>query len=397
MEAIFESVPEAVLQLVYIMRVGTSTITYKGIFIVSIVQSIISMANSILNNDYTRMKEDKWAKYKQRLPPTFEFFKHAICRLSEIIYRIGLLALFWTVCGGMAFTVLIGIELFLISFQTMWLVGMDNLIFDADTIFLAMSSFIVIPSEEVYGIVPMEWHAMFGSSMSRDDSFGEIAFGCAVILSMNVCCCIGAASVLASVSLLCTDGGAGISLPPLIRIGTSLYEIIFLLIWAFVGKNGTREDFLLKKEHGLVIFIVTCVCFVIFAQYRILFPDFALPLSVGVRSKWGYAFANELTELQKINVPLKRMPYRSKRKSRNLEGESLAVNFGIDTEGHFWDEPYTFYESDKPITAAMFALAKGNHEIVQWLEDHGAVVHKNVEQSKINQLIYPPPPDDDHR
>eukprot|EP01083_Nonionella_stella_P273327 927103_1 len=61
MEAIFESVPEAVLQLVYIMRVGTSTITYKGIFIVSIVQSIISMANSILNNDYTRMKEDKWA------------------------------------------------------------------------------------------------------------------------------------------------------------------------------------------------------------------------------------------------------------------------------------------------------------------------------------------------
>eukprot|EP01083_Nonionella_stella_P301333 1033157_1 len=381
MEAIFESVPEAVLQLVYIMRVGTSTITYKGIFIVSIVQSIISMANSILNNDYTRMKEDKWAKYKQRLPPTFEFFKHAICRLSEIIYRIGLLALFWTVCGGMAFTVLIGIELFLISFQTMWLVGMDNLIFDADTIFLAMSSFIVIPSEEVYGIVPMEWHAMFGSSMSRDDSFGEIAFGCAVILSMNVCCCIGAASVLASVSLLCTDGGAGISLPPLIRIGTSLYEIIFLLIWAFVGKNGTREDFLLKKEHGLVIFIVTCVCFVIFSQYRILFPDFSLPLDVNVRSKWGYAYSNELTELQKIKVPLKR---KATPKDQDMRSDAI---FQLESRRDFWDEPYTFYEDNKPLTAAMFALVKGNHEIVQWLEDQGAVLHKNADSYMFTQFI----------
>eukprot|EP01083_Nonionella_stella_P147989 467791_1 len=87
MEAIFESVPEAVLQLVYVMRVGTKIDRDQIIFIISIVQSVISMTNSILNNDYTMMKDDKWAKYKQRLPPSFEFFKHAICRLSEIIHR----------------------------------------------------------------------------------------------------------------------------------------------------------------------------------------------------------------------------------------------------------------------------------------------------------------------
>eukprot|EP01083_Nonionella_stella_P126419 382626_1 len=250
MEAIFESVPEAVLQLVYVMRVGTSKIdTDQIIFIVSIVQSIISMTNSILNNDYTMMKEDKWAKYKKRLPPSFEFFKHAICRTSEIIYRIGLLALFWTVCGGEAFAVLLGVELFLISLKTVVLIWSEAVQFDADTILLAISSFIVIPSEEMYGVAAAAWHDNFGSGIDCNDSCQENSGLCGLLSCMNVLCCMGAASVLVSISLLCTDGGAEISTPPIVRIGTSLNEIIFLLIWAFVGENRTREDFLFQKEH----------------------------------------------------------------------------------------------------------------------------------------------------
>eukprot|EP01083_Nonionella_stella_P083067 229502_1 len=367
MEAIFESVPEAVLQLVYVLRVGTTKLTNREIiFIISIVQSMVSMSNSILNNDYTRMQDEfdgEWAKYKQRLPPSFEFFKHAICRLSEIIHRIGLLALFWTVCEGRAFAVLLVVELFFICSRMGFMIYGGETIFDSDTILLAISSVIVIPSEEVYGIVSYDWHMALGYDAIRD---GEVLY-CVVILVFNMFCCMGAASALTAMLNLCSDDTADLSMPPIFRIGTSLNEIIVLLIWAFVAENESRKGFLLDEEHGFVVFIMTCVCFVIFSQYPLLFPDFALPLNVGVRSKWGYAYSNELTELQKINVPLKRMPYRIKRKSR--EETKVDVVFDIGTEGDFWDEPYTLYDSDKLITAAMFALAKGNHEIVQWLED----------------------------
>eukprot|EP01083_Nonionella_stella_P263811 895714_1 len=74
-EAVFESIPQSVLQLVFIMRDSTSNI--RPIFILSIIQSVISMTNSIINNDYTQMQDDKWKRYKKRFPPTFEFFKHA--------------------------------------------------------------------------------------------------------------------------------------------------------------------------------------------------------------------------------------------------------------------------------------------------------------------------------
>eukprot|EP01083_Nonionella_stella_P083970 232282_1 len=394
MEAIFESIPEAVLQLVYVMRVGMSQVGSKEIiFIVSIVQSIVSMTNSILNNDFTMMKEDKWDKYKQRFPPSIEFFKHAICRISEIIYRIGLLALFWTVCEGRAFAWLLGVELVLICVRMVMLIERGKVIIDADTILLAISSVIVIPSEEVYGILTFQWHMALGSSVESDEHCGraKIALMCTVVLCLNICCCMGAASILASMSRLCCHGGAEISWPPIMRIGISLYEIIFLVVWAFEAENGSRTKFLLNPEHGLVIFIVTCVCFVIFSQYRILFPDFALPRHLNVRSKWGYAYSNELTELQKIKVPLKRMPYQIRRKSRekdedgNLKGTDVI--FYIKSEASFWDEPYVLSDEGHPLTAAMFALVKENHEIVQWLESRGSVAHKDLDLNEVVALI----------
>eukprot|EP01083_Nonionella_stella_P185928 679427_1 len=256
MEAIFESIPEAVLQLVYVMRVGMSHVgTSHFIFIVSIIQSIVSMTNSILNNDHTMMKEDKWKEYKQRLPPSFKFLKHAICRISEIVYRIGLLALFWTVCEGRAFAVLLGIELVLICVRVGWLLAEKEITFDADTILLGLSSVVVIPSEEVYGIATYEWHQMFGSVVDADDGIMDNAEMCTVVLCANICCCTGAASALASIpGLLPCDfyTGPKISFPPIIRIGTSLNELIFLVIWAFVGDNESRITFLLDTEHGLV-------------------------------------------------------------------------------------------------------------------------------------------------
>eukprot|EP01084_Bolivina_argentea_P056112 102726_1 len=68
-EAVFESIPESVLQLVYVMR--TSTSTMKPIFIISICQSIISMAHAIINNDYTQMHDVELVPYKKRMPPSW--------------------------------------------------------------------------------------------------------------------------------------------------------------------------------------------------------------------------------------------------------------------------------------------------------------------------------------
>ncbi len=103
---------------VFVMRTGEIGL----IFIISIIQSIISMTNSVLNNDSTQMQDDKWKKYKQRLPPTFGFIKHAISLLSEVVYRIGLLALFWTVCGGWPFGIMLVYQPRIIVYNTMKLI-----------------------------------------------------------------------------------------------------------------------------------------------------------------------------------------------------------------------------------------------------------------------------------
>ena len=118
LEAIFESIPQSILQLVFIIRTGWKS-EGSGVFLVisviSIIQSIISMTNSILNNDNTYMALPKWKKHKQRLPPTIPFMKHAISRLSEVIYRICLCSLFWIVCGGLPFGILIGVECIILA------------------------------------------------------------------------------------------------------------------------------------------------------------------------------------------------------------------------------------------------------------------------------------------
>ena len=101
LEAIFESIPQSILQLVFIIRTKWES-EGEGVFlaisIASILQSIISMTNSILKNDNVYMTLPKWKKYKKRLPPTIPVIKHLLARLSEVIYRIALFALFWTVC-----------------------------------------------------------------------------------------------------------------------------------------------------------------------------------------------------------------------------------------------------------------------------------------------------------
>ena len=78
LEAVFESIPQSVLQMVFLIRTNGD---YDGdnmllvISCLSIAQSIISMTNSILKQDNLYMDFPKFKPHRKRLPPTFQFLK----------------------------------------------------------------------------------------------------------------------------------------------------------------------------------------------------------------------------------------------------------------------------------------------------------------------------------
>eukprot|EP01084_Bolivina_argentea_P109379 195510_1 len=347
LEAVFESIPEAVLQLVYVMR--TSKIGY--IFMFSIAQSIISMTNSILNNDHTQMQSDRFKSYKQRLPPTFNCFKHSIARLSEVIYRLGLLSLFWSVCGGLALGILLAVELLCISFRTWMLIQQNRAQFDVDTILLSINSIIVVPAEEVFA------HSDFSELLFNDDTFM-----CMLLSIFNCFCCVFCCGLVTSIGGLYSVGD--ISYIPVTKIGMSFGELIFMVLWGNFAENGDRKKFMFDYEYGLYVFIGTIFCYLIYTQYVALFPHFSLPYNVSVRSKWGYAMANELTELQKMNVPSKIIE-----KNRRQFWDEIYENIEVEYE-------QTYPPMKIPVTAASIAQAKGHFNVVHWLEEQGAKMHK---------------------
>ena len=146
-----------------------------------------------------------------------------------------------------------------------------------------------------------------------------------------------------------------------------MMEIAFIIIYGIFAENGEHRNYLLSRDHGLYIFVATCTAFFIYSQYRVLFPDFSLPLGASARSKWGYAFSNELNELKRIKV------------TKIKDGQEISVQ-------DFWDEAYEYkkgtdqqsHYKNEAITAAVYAMANGNVEIVAWLEQQGAIKHKEM-------------------
>ena len=124
LEALMESTPEAVLQIVYLMRTSALTSNNSNnstnfLFIISIFQSILSITNSTINANHMYMAHSKYKKYKKRFPPSLSFFKHFLFRGCETTYRIGLLSIFWTVVGGEWFALLLGCEMLFPLWYTM--------------------------------------------------------------------------------------------------------------------------------------------------------------------------------------------------------------------------------------------------------------------------------------
>ena len=103
----------------------------------------------MLNSDVVYMSRDKFKLYKQKLPPTKEFLSHCVLRCSEITYRTFLFSIFWTVCGGIPFSILLFYEICFIIF---WLFNENEKfnIHDWQMIFLGLNQIIVLPPELIF-------------------------------------------------------------------------------------------------------------------------------------------------------------------------------------------------------------------------------------------------------
>eukprot|EP01084_Bolivina_argentea_P246938 413177_1 len=330
------------------------------------------MTNSILKNDNTFMNIPKFKKHKQRLPPTIPFLKHLLGRLSDVISRIGFFALFWTVCGGLAFGILLGIELFIILALVIYgevidqNSGYEDL--NAEGIFLRIQGLIVLPSELIYA-VDATMHRTLKCAM---DGLREM-----LISSCLTCCLCYWPSVLLSTWCRCRVGVYYAH--PGLRIGASMVEWIILILWALIIDN-TRFQYLFSAQHGLYVFVISIICFFIYTQYLSLFPHFALPRGISVRSRFGYAFNGELEELQRIKPSL---PMTVKHKTYTVNQESYdgvdidTQEVNITTEGQFWDLDYANIGGHIELnTPAVFAMANNHQHVVKWLEQKEAVQHK---------------------
>eukprot|EP01084_Bolivina_argentea_P030231 56047_1 len=295
LEAVFESLPQSVLQLVFITRTSelnyyTST-TLLIISILSIVQSVISMANSILNSDNMYMNATKYKKHLQRLPPTIPFLKHALCRISEVVYRIGLLSLLWVVCGGTVFGIVAGFELLLILILAIGpaKVNKPPKKVTAAALFKFVPYIIVTPSDKL-GSANLSRHI-------KHIFAGENHFLVAMMLC-TLCCCLPCCTVSGLIASCCGLRKRSVGGPVVYRIGISLMEWVLLILWPFIDE--TRWKYLFSDEHGLYLFIISFVCFLIFTQYLSLIPSFSLPINIDATKRFGQAFNGELEELKNI-------------------------------------------------------------------------------------------------
>ena len=255
-EALFESTPQAVLQLVYVIRTSNFS---NPIFLISIFQSILSMTNSMLNFDGTYMVSSTFKLYKKRLPPSGYFLKHFLIRLSEISHRIFLLSLFWVVVGGLGFCILLIFEIGPLLFWRDW-----------DDAFLVLNQIVVVPAQRIF---------------STDINF---------YVACGFCPCFSTGIIATITTWLKTDK---IYFFTTLRIGMSLVELIIISIF---GTWYQRKDnnYLWDKNHGFWFFIVSVVFFIIYTQFAYLMPYVKdLPNNLQIRSKWYYAFLGNIRQL----------------------------------------------------------------------------------------------------
>ena len=200
------------------------------------------------------------------------------------------------VCGGTVFGIMLAVEVFMLATSV---IGYEKLgmgqDFNIDDICLRVQAIVIIPSEIMYAVTTSDlFHPNFNSNCV--DSMIVFCFG------FSPCgCCYTPSILLSLLSSLCPGKRDRPYAHPSIRIGLSMVEWIFVIIWAIVLPE--RGKFLFSVNYGLAAFIVSGICYFIHSQYLYFFPNFSLPDGVSIRSIFGYAFNGELEEIQRLKQP----------------------------------------------------------------------------------------------
>eukprot|EP01083_Nonionella_stella_P059918 156752_1 len=353
MEAIFESMPQSVLQLVYAMRTSTVEIIY----VLSVLQSIVSMTNSIINNDYTHMTLPAFKSYKKKFPPSFQFLQHFVVRTSEVIYRIGLLSLLWNVCEGLWFGVFVSYELVML----VGLMAVNKFWTEQDDTYSNLAVFqtiIVMPSEFMFddtrqGMEPLTEICCFGNHDFR------------LLRGVNnIFCCYWTGAIL---STLWRPFGV---VAPSFRIGFSFMELLFVILYAILYNEEERLPFLVSGDHGLYVFITTLICFSIYSQYQSFFPHISLPNDIDPLSRYGAAFNGELEELKKIGSS----NWEDRKRGCCGLGDQDPTGKSKD---EFWSKP-----DKNGVPCIVYALSNEQFHVVEWLTREGSVLGASLVNDK---------------
>ena len=318
LEAIFESTPQCCLQLVYVLR----TSDLNTIFIISIIQSMLSIANSMINEDNAFMKDPKWKSYKKRFPiPTIQFLRHFSFRMCEICCRIGMLALFWCYVGGLWFGVMLGFELgFVLLYNIYKLYTASASFTDA---FLSLKVIIVLPPEWIFETTDdfLDLLHVFGVNLigvKNDDDEGCVEL-CLDTCFINTCfintpntclCCLKViflspffciiwclrmlivVPMRVFVRLSHPSPGCGTQCYVFssLRMVGALFEIIFII----------SHEKLFDRSSFVILYIVLFFYVVYALFYPYLMPDIRLPENVNIRSKMGYGYLGNTNELARL-------------------------------------------------------------------------------------------------
>ena len=268
-----------------------------------------------------------------------------------------------------------------------WDVFVNERALNIDDICLRVQAMIIIPSEFVYELEGYDISRGRTPDCRDRENFREdcILFSCGLL---PCCCCYAPAAALAT---LCNQRDKTYAHPTL-RIGISMMEWIFLIIWAI--SIPERSKFLFSFNYGLGVFIVSGICYFIYTQYMYFFPNFSLPNGVSIRSIYGYAFNGELDEIKRLKVPEISAELDIEWDDDNPANSKLPAGIERDSLwGHaFYGELEEFYQKKggrktfarhkmypgMEITPTLLAASNNQKQTVEWMKRNGYNVVSRV-------------------
>ena len=111
LEASLESFPQTIIQLYYLIKIG-SDFTSDPLITISLIFSIINISSKMISEDKVFF-DKSWHKIEFKIKPfyiNFRYILRYVLRLIDLCYRLMLTLLFWIIVGGFGVSIYIGFE-----------------------------------------------------------------------------------------------------------------------------------------------------------------------------------------------------------------------------------------------------------------------------------------------